>query len=208
MKLDVLNVKQKVVSSIEVKETLVNEKIYDEEVYRAVVAYLSSKRQGTAKTKTRGEVRGSTRKPWRQKGTGRARVGDKKSPIWRGGGVIFGPTGKQNFTKKQNKKAYKNALLTVLSQRLRENKFICYDNFPITKPQTKAFVNLLKGKKIDNEKILLITTKKNDIIDLSTRNLKKLTYKSLNQVSVYDILNANYIVLDKLAFHSLEEKWG
>ena len=208
MKLEVLKINHAHDSWINVKETLLNDKKYHEEIYRAVCVYLAAKRQGTSKVKTRAEVAGTSKKPWRQKGTGRARAGTKQSPIWRGGGVAFGPTGKNNYTKKQNKKAYHRAMQTIITQRLNEGNFICYSHFPIKKPQTKAFYKFFHDKGIIGEKILLITKEFNNLINLSVRNIPNITYKNINQINVYDVLNARKIVLDKLAFNALEEKWG
>ncbi len=208
MKLEVLKINHAHDSWINVKETLLVEKKYQEEIYRAVCVYSAAKRQGTSKVKTRAEVAGTSKKPWRQKGTGRARAGTKQSPIWRGGGVAFGPTGKNNYTKKQNRKAYQRAMKTVITQRLNEGNFICYSHFPIKKPQTKAFYKFFNDKGIISEKILLVTKEFNNLINLSVRNIPNITYKNINQINVYDMLNARKIVLDKLAFNALEEKWG
>ncbi len=172
-------------------------------LYEAVINYRANQRQGTASTKTRGDVRGGGRKPWRQKGTGRARAGSNRSPIWKGGGTTFGPR-PRDYSYSLPKKAKKNALKSVLSMKLAENQLLIVDALELKEPQTKQAVALIKGLKVDS--VLIVDKHDNKNLFLSTRNIPKTKVVDVNQVNVYDVLNHNWLVLTKRAFDSLTEK--
>jgi len=172
-------------------------------LYEAVINYRANQRQGTASTKTRGDVRGGGRKPWRQKGTGRARAGSNRSPIWKGGGTTFGPR-PRDYSYSLPKKAKKNALKSALSMKLAENQLLIVDALELKEPQTKQAVALIRGLKVDS--VLIVDKHDNKNLFLSTRNIPKTKVVDVNQVNVYDVLNYNWLVLTKRAFDSLTEK--
>lgn len=171
-------------------------------VHDAVVVALANARQATAKTKKRHEVSGGGKKPWRQKGTGRARAGSSRSPIWVGGGKVFGPDGNQNYTLSQNKKAHALALKTVLSEKV-EKGLLVVDSLHMDKVSSKDFVANLKNLKATG-KVLVVAPKEETNILLSARNLEGVKVVGLNNVSVYDLLNANYLLIAKAELESLE----
>lgn len=172
-------------------------------LYEAVINYRANQRQGTASTKTRAEVRGGGRKPWRQKGTGRARAGSIRSPIWKGGGTTFGPR-PRDYSYSLPKKAKKGALKSALSMKLEEKKLLIVDALELKEPQTKQAAALIKGLKVDS--VLIVDKHDNKNLFLSTRNIPKTKVVDANQVNVYDVLNHNWLVLTKRAFDTLTEK--
>lgn len=172
-------------------------------LYEAVINYRANQRQGTASTKTRGEVRGGGRKPWRQKGTGRARAGSTRSPIWKGGGTTFGPK-PRDYSYSLPKKAKKTALKSVLSMKLAEKQLLIVDALKLKEPKTKEFVALIKNLKLDSA--LIIDQHDNKNLFLAARNVPKTKVIDVSQVTVYDVLNHNWLVLTKKAFDSLTER--
>lgn len=172
-------------------------------VYEAVVAHLKNKRAGTVSVKNRALVKGSSKKPWRQKGTGRARVGSRKNPVWRGGGVIFGPTPK-DYNYHLTKKKKRIAIKSVLSDRCRENNIIFIDNIDLEVPKTKIIESFLdKLEYYDN--ILFIVTKNDEILKKSIRNLWKVKVINQDNINTYDLLNAKKIVIKKDVLPYIEE---
>ena len=172
-------------------------------LYEVVINYRANQRQGTASTKTRGEVRGGGRKPWRQKGTGRARAGSNRSPIWKGGGTTFGPR-PRDYSYSLPKKAKKSALKSALSMKLAEKQLLIVDALEIKEPKTKEASALIKGLKVDS--VLIVDRHDNKNLFLSVRNIPKTKVVDVSQVNVYDVLNYNWLVLTKRAFDSLTEK--
>ncbi|MCJ7580354.1 MAG: 50S ribosomal protein L4 [Candidatus Aminicenantes bacterium] len=172
-------------------------------LYEAVINFRANQRQGTASTKTRGEVRGGGRKPWRQKGTGRARAGSNRSPIWRGGGTTFGPK-PRDYSYSLPKKAKRSALKSALSMKLAEKQLLIVNALEIKEPKTKEAAALIKGLKVDS--VLIVDRHDNKNLFLSARNIPKTKVVDVSQVNVYDVLNYNWLVLTKRAFDSLTEK--
>jgi large subunit ribosomal protein L4 len=172
-------------------------------LYESVINYRANQRQGTASTKTRGEVRGGGRKPWRQKGTGRARAGSNRSPIWKGGGTTFGPK-PRDYSYSLPKKAKKAALKSALSMKLAEKQLLIVDAFELKEPKTKEAAALIKRLKLDSA--LIVDQHDNKNLFLSVRNIPKTKVVDVSQVNVYDVLNYNWLVLTKRAFDSLTEK--
>ncbi len=172
-------------------------------LYEAVINYRANQRQGTASTKTRGEVRGGGRKPWRQKGTGRARAGSTRSPIWKGGGTTFGPK-PRDYSYSLPKRAKKTALKSVLSMKLAEKQLLIVDALKLKEPKTKEFMALIKNLKLDSA--LIIDQHDNKNLFLAARNVPKTKVIDVSQVTVYDVLNHNWLVLTKKAFDSLTER--
>ncbi len=172
-------------------------------LYEAVINYRANQRQGTASTKTRGEVRGGGRKPWRQKGTGRARAGSTRSPIWKGGGTTFGPK-PRDYSYSLPKKAKKTALKSVLSMKLAEKQLLIVDALKLKEPKTKEFMALTKNLKLDSA--LIVDQHDNKNLFLAARNIPKTKVIDVSQVTVYDVLNHNWLVLTKKAFDSLTRR--
>jgi len=174
----------------------------EQAVHDAVVTQQANARQMTAKTKKRHEVAGGGKKPWRQKGTGRARAGSSRSPLWVGGGKIFGPDGNQNYTVYQNKKAHALALKTVLSQKAIKG-LIVVDSLALKSISTKAFAKDLTAIKAEG-KTLVIVPEKNDKLVKSAQNIASVTLRAVNDISVYDVLDATNIVISKDDVKTLE----
>lgn len=171
-------------------------------IYQAVRTYLSNRRQGTHKTKERSEVRGGGKKPFRQKGTGRARQGTNRSPLMVGGGTIFGPrphTYKLSIPKKVARLARRSAL----SLKAKENEIMIIEDFTFEAPKTKDLLNILKSLKIDDKKTLLLLSGKNDNVYKSGRNLKNLNIMISDKAATYDLLNNKLILLQKSAIDNL-----
>lgn len=173
-------------------------------MHQAVVAQLNAKRRGTVSTKTRGEVQGRKSKPWRQKGTGRARHGSVRSPIWVGGGVTFGPTPK-TYQNRLPKRVKKQAVRSALTAKVADKKFFVLEELKVEKPKTKEMVALLESLKIENEKILFLLGKKDENVYKSLRNLPKVKPLISDAINIYDIVNNEYIVATREAVVKMEE---
>ena len=189
------------VSSLEVSKDVFGVKPNESVMFDAVMVYQSNSRQATAKTKKRFEVSGGGRKPWRQKGTGRARAGSTRSPIWVGGGTAFGPTGVQNYKLKQNKKEHDLALRSALSLKAKKD-LVVLDSLTVS-GKTKDVVSLLKAFKLDNVKTLIVTS--DDLVFQGASNLSNVGLRSVGNISVYDLLNFNKIVMVKEDVKKIEE---
>jgi large subunit ribosomal protein L4 len=177
-------------------------------VHRALVRQMNNARQGTVSTKTRAEVRGGGRKPWRQKGTGRARAGSNRSPLWRGGGVIFGPK-PRDFSVKMNRKERRLALRTAFQSRI--DDLIVVEDFSgqLDRPKTKELVQAIARWGIaDESKVLLIVSERNDNVYLSARNISKLRLISANNLNIYDLLLADKIVATASALAKVQEVYS
>ena len=171
----------------------------------AVLQQLANKRQGTQKAKTRSEVRGGGRKPWRQKGTGHARQGSTRSPQWTGGGVVFAPT-PRDYSFKLNRKEKRAALLSALSSRVQENKLIVVDQLAFDEIKTKKFAEVLKNLKV--EKALVVLGQDDEKAIISARNIPDVKTAQTNSINVYDILKYNTLVVTKEAVKSIEEVYA
>lgn len=166
----------------------------------AYLRYLSNQREAAAKTKTRGERRGGGKKPWRQKGTGRARTGSRRNPIWRKGGVTFGPTGEQSYIKGLNKKQIKLSLKMALTTKTKDNRILLLDKAEIKKPKTKDIEKFIN--KIPAEKRILLVAEKNPVLFKSASNIPSLTCVLSDQINVFDILVSDYIIFTKNAYEN------
>ena len=170
-------------------------------------AYLANGRSATAKTKTRGDVRGGGKKPWKQTGTGRARFGSSRVPIWRGGGITFGPTGEQNFTMKLSTGAKRTALRQALSLANQAGKLTVIDTFACPNSKTKETVKLLKDNKVDERaRVLLVVSEKDDNVRRATNNLGQVKVVQAMYLNVFDILNADRLLISKKAL-DIVTKW-
>lgn len=171
--------------------------------------YLANGRTAQAKTKTRGEVRGGGKKPWKQKGTGRARFGSSRVPIWRGGGITFGPTGEQNFTKKMSVGAKRTALRQALSLANKAKKITVIDNFVCKDGKAKETIKLLKDNKVNSEaRVLLVVDMKDDMVRRATSNVAQVKVVQAMYLNVYDILNADSILMSSKALDMVKEWLG
>ena len=182
-------------------EVFAIEKVNTQVMFDAVQVYLANMRQATAKTKTRAEVRGGGKKPWRQKGTGRARAGSNRSPIWVGGGTVFGPDGRQNYKLAMNKKAHALALRSALSIKASEKNIVVVDALTTTK--TKEFIKVLENLKVEG-KALVVLSEENDEFVRSARNVPGVKVVLANNVCVYDLLNADKLLCTVDAVKAIE----
>lgn len=202
-KIDVLNIKGEAVSEAELKDEIFAVEVSDHAVYEAVKNHLANKRQGTQSAKTRAEVRGGGRKPWRQKGTGRARAGSIRSPLWTGGGVIFAPKPRE-YSYKIPKKTKRLALKSALTNKAEESKLIILDEVKFDGISTKKANEALKAV-TDERKVLIALGEKDDTVYKSFRNIPGVKVMVANHLNVYDIINAGALVMTKDALALIEE---
>ncbi len=205
--IDVVNQKGEKVDSIELDEKIFNSEIRDNLVQNVVVWQLARRRAGTASTKTRSEVRGGGKKPWRQKGTGRARAGTNRSPIWTGGGTIFGPK-PRSYDFSLNKKSRKAALRSVLSAKLKDNRITVVDKIELESPKTKLFLETVKALGLENEKTLFVIPEKDEALHRSSRNLYRVLVLPTEGMNVYDLLRFERLVLLQAAIPTIHERLG
>ena len=203
-KLDILNLKGE-----KVKDTKLNDNVFgiepnDSVIYDAVVLYNASQRQGTHSTKTRSEVSGGGRKPWRQKGTGNARQGSIRAVQWRHGGIAHGPK-PRDYSKKMNKKERRLALKSALSYKVKDKDIILLENISMETNKTKDMLNILNTLNIADYKLLLIVNELTDNICLSARNLGNVKIVLPTEVNTYDVMNADKLVITMDALQTLEE---
>ena len=201
----VYNMEGNEVGTIELSDAVFGVDVNEHLVHMAVVAQLANKRQGTQKAKTRSEVSGGGRKPWRQKGTGHARQGSTRAPQWTGGGVVFAPT-PRDYTIRLNKKEKRLALKSALTSRLQENKLIVVDELKFDEIKTKNFVNVMNNLKA--EKALVVLNENDANVVLSARNIPTVKTALTNTINVYDILKYNTLILTKDAVATIEEVYA
>ena len=199
--IDVHNVKGKQISQVELAEDVFSVPVKSSILHEVVTMQLANRRSGTAAVKHRSDVKGSGRKLFRQKGTGRARRGDIKSPLLRGGGVVFGPDGR-NYTKKVTKKVRKLALKMALSSKVLENDLMVLDEFELDQIKTKDFVSVLNALELNNA--LIVTDNTNDHLELSSRNVPHVKVLRSEGLNVYDILKYRTLVLLEPAVKNIE----
>lgn len=202
--LPVYNMDGEQTGEITLADSVFGTKVNQALLHLAVVRYLAAARRGTAKAKTRGEVRGGGRKPWRQKGTGRARHGSRRSPIWTGGGVVFPPT-PRDYSLDMPKKARRQALKSALSAKVQAGETIILSELAFAEPKTKAMLKVLANLKIDNEKALIVMAEKDENVIKSARNIPGVTTVLPEGVNVYNLLTHRRLVLTKDAVTKLEE---
>ena len=201
----VYNMEGKEVGALELNDAVFGVEVNEHLVHLAVVAQLANKRQGTQKAKTRSEVSGGGRKPWRQKGTGHARQGSTRSPQWKGGGVVFAPT-PGDYTIRLNKKEKRAALRSALTSRVQDNKFIVVDELKFDEIKTKKFQNVMDNLKISKALVVLADNDQNTV--LSARNIAGVKTSQVGSINVYDILKYNTVVATKAAVASIEEVYA
>ena len=191
------------VGDIELDDRVFNQKINEDAVHQVVNAQLASIRQGTASTKSRGEVNGGGRKPWRQKGTGRARHGSIRSPLWVGGGIIFGPK-PRSYQQKVNKKVKKLALRSILTDKLNHENILVVDDIQFDQPKTKQVMELLASLKLEGKKVIIVIPEKNANLYLSARNIPGVKTLLVEALNAYDLLNNDCIVMTERAVAKVE----
>ncbi len=201
----VYNTEGKEVDKLELNDAVFGVEINEHLVHMAVVAQLANKRQGTQSAKTRAEVRGGGRKPWRQKGTGHARQGSTRSPQWTGGGVVFAPK-PRDYSMKLNKKEKANAIKSVLTSKVNEEKFIVLDEFKLDEIKTKKFVEVMNNLEV--AKALVVTKDNDQNIVLSAKNVPNVKTALTNTINVYDILKYDTVVITKDAVAAIEEVYA
>ena len=201
----VYNMEGNEVGTLELNDAVFGVNVNEHLVHLAVVSQLANKRQGTQKAKTRSEVSGGGRKPWKQKGTGHARQGSTRSPQWTGGGVVFAPT-PRDYTIKLNKKERKLALKTALTSRVNENKFIVVDELKFDEIKTKKFQNVLNNLKVSKALVVVGDDSTNAV--KSARNIPAVKTAFVNTINVYDILKYNTVVATKTAVAAIEEVYA
>ncbi|MBE3593241.1 MAG: 50S ribosomal protein L4 [Thermoanaerobacter sp.] len=204
-KVAVYNVKGEQVGEIELKDSVFGVPVNVSVMHEAVLNYLANQRQGTHSTKTRGEVRGGGRKPWRQKGTGRARQGSIRAPQWIKGGIVFGPK-PRDYSYKLPKKVKRLALKSALSSKVRDNEIIVLDEFKLDQPKTKKVVELLENFNVDSALIVVPEGEKN--IELSARNIPGVKTLYANYLNTYDILKYDKFIITKDAVGIVEEVYA
>ena len=201
----VYNIEGKEVGSIELNDAVFGVEVNEHLVHMAVVSQLANKRQGTQKAKTRSEVSGGGRKPWRQKGTGHARQGSTRSPQWTGGGVVFAPK-PRDYSFKMNKKEKRAALCSALSSKVAESQIIVLDEFKLDEIKTKKFVEVMNNLKAS--KALVVLEGENKNVVLSGRNIPTVKVTATNEINTYDVLKYETLVVTKAAVEKLEEVYA
>ena len=201
----VYNIEGKEVGSIELNDAVFGVEVNEHLVHMAVVNQLANNRQGTQSAKTRSEVSGGGRKPWRQKGTGHARQGSTRSPQWTGGGVVFAPK-PRDYSFKMNKKEKRIALLSALSSMVADNKIVVLDAFNLDEVKTKKFAEVMSNLKVD--KALVVIEGENKNVVLSGRNIPTVKVSATNEINTYDVLKYETLVVTKAAVEKLEEVYA
>ena len=204
-KVSVYNIEGKVVGDMELNDAVFGVEVNEHLVHQAVVNQLANKRQGTQSAKTRSEVSGGGRKPWRQKGTGHARQGSTRSPQWTGGGVVFAPK-PRDYSFKMNKKEKRIALLSALSSKVADNKIVVLDAFNLDEVKTKKFAEVMSNLKVD--KALVVIEGENKNVVLSGRNIPTVKVSATNEINTYDVLKYDTLVVTKAAVAKLEEVYA
>ena len=203
--LEVFDLNGEVLERIELDNQVFDGQINEDLMHQAVVIYLSKQRKGLASTKTRGEVKGGGRKPWRQKGVGRARVGSIRSPLWRKGGVVFGPKPRL-YRKEFPKKMRTLALKSALNAKLRDKEMMVLKDFIITTHKTKEFFRILKNLQLAGEKIRLVVDKIDENLKLASRNIEKVNLNTASTLTTYTTLDCKKLVFTKEALRKVEER--
>ena len=193
------------VGTIELSDSVFGVEIKENLVHQAVVLQLANNRQGTQKAKTRSEVSGGGRKPWRQKGTGHARQGSTRSPQWTGGGVVFAPV-PRDYSFKMNKKEKRAALKSVLTSKVQENKFLVLDELKFDAPKTKDMKAVLDALKVENALVIVDKNSENAVV--SARNIPNVGTASPETINVYDILKYNTVIVTKSSVAAIEEVYA
>lgn len=205
MKVKVYNLEGKETGEMNLSDSVFGVKVKADVVHGVFTAQTNNQREPWADTKSKGEVRGGGKKPWAQKGTGRARHGSIRSPIWKGGGVTFGPLSIRNYKTKINKKTKRLALKMCLSDRAQNNALVVVEDFNFAEPKTKLFVNFLKVLPVKAKSFLLLTPGKNDTVLRMTKNLKSVKTVRAEDLSVMDLLSKSTVLISKAGVETVEK---
>src|SRR5580698_2649436 len=203
MKLSIKNISGKAQGELEVKFALIEDGKGTQAVHDTVTAYRAAQRSGTACTKTVGEVQGSNKKPWRQKGTGRARAGSVRSPLWAGGGVVFGPQ-PRDFSKKVSKKTRALALRKALSERIKAGDVVVVDDLKLASAKTKDFIGVISALALEGTTLVVAAADKN--LTLASRNIPTVTVTTSDSLNTYDVLRPDKLLFTKSAFEKVEAR--
>jgi large subunit ribosomal protein L4 len=206
MKLTIKDTLGKAQGELEVKFPMIENGKGTQAVHDTVVAYQAAQRSGTACTKNAGEVAGTNKKPWRQKGTGRARAGSFQSPLWRGGGVVFGPK-PRDFSKKVNSKTKQLALRKALSERLKAGDVVVVEELTLPNPKTRTFINVLSALEVKGTALVIVAAPDKNLI-LASRNLEKVALTTSESLNTYDVLRPDKLVFTRGAFERIEARLG
>ncbi len=204
MNVKVYNQEGKEVGSVELKAEVFGVEPNESLVHQYIVNYLARQRQGNSSTKTRTDVRGGGRKPWRQKGTGRARAGTIRSPLWRGGGIVFGPQ-PRSYGSKFPQKMKRQALQSILSDKAARECIRVVDQIKFDKPYTKDMIAMLSKLELEGKKCLVLEEGINKSLELSCRNLQKVLFSRASLTNGYDMLNADYLLITKAGLEKVQE---
>jgi large subunit ribosomal protein L4 len=208
MELKLINIQGKDAGVLEVKDAVFAREYNEALVHQVVTAFLANARSGNRAQKTRAQVAKSTRKPWKQKGTGRARAGMASSPIWRGGGRAFPNTPEENFSQKINRKMYRAALASIVSRLIRDNRFVVADNINVDSPKTKNFVQVLKNMSLSDGRLLVIVSELTEDLFLASRNLSNVLILESHQIDPYSLLRFDKVLFAKSAVEELQGQFA
>ena len=206
LKIDVLDLHGNKVDEIELSETVFGIEINEHAVYEVIKNYLANQRQGSQSAKTRAEVRGGGRKPWKQKGTGRARQGSIRSPQWKGGGVVFAPK-PRDYSYTVPKKVRRLAMKSALTSKIENNEIIIVDDFAMEVPKTREFTGVLRALNA-GKKSLVVTSENSPIVVKSGRNIPGVKVSFVNMLNVYDIINSDTMIITRKAIEKVEEVYA
>jgi len=204
-KVTVYNLEGKKVKDLELNKDIFDIEVKTEVIHKVIRAHLANRRNVVAHTKDRSEVRGGGAKPWKQKGTGRARHGSNRSPIWIGGGVTFGPSSSRNFKQKINKKEKKKALFMTLSSKVSDKKLILVDELKMKKISTKNFIKSINKLPVENENVLVVVAKKDEKVIKSSKNIPNIKSTIAGSLNLYDILKYDSLLMTVSAVESIEK---
>lgn len=204
MKLSVKNTQGKAAGELEVKFELVENGRGTQAVHDTVVAYRAAQRMGTACTKTVGDVSGSNKKPWKQKGTGRARAGSHQSPLWPGGGVVFGPK-PRSYAKKVNDRTRKLSLRKALTERLKAGDVIVVDDIKLSSPKTKEFISVMSALDLKGSTLIIAAAVDKNLM-LASRNIEKVSMATSDTLNTYDVLRPDHLLFTRSAFEKVEAR--
>lgn len=205
LKVKIYNTKGEIVGNKELNPKIFDIEIKPEVLHRIVEVQLANQRQSWASTKERSDVRGGGKKPWKQKGTGRARAGSIRSPLWRGGGITFGPQPERNYKKKINKKEKRKALFMSLTSKVKDNHLVLVDELKIGKIKTKDFVKVLNNLPCKEEKTLVLYDKSDEKLIKSARNLENMKTLSVNSMNIFDVLKYDWVLMPVKALEVIEK---
>jgi large subunit ribosomal protein L4 len=207
MELKVINTKGQDVGNVTLNEELFAREYNEALIHQVVTAFLANARSGNRAQKTRAEIAKSTRKPFKQKGTGRARAGMASSPIWRGGGRTFPSKPEENFSHKINRKMYRAAIASILSQLVRDDRLIVADSVSVENPKTKGFVEILQNMSLMGTTVLIIVNELTEELFLASRNLVNVLVLEAHQVNPYSLVRCDKVVFVQKAIEELQEQW-